>query len=184
MAYYNQALLVIDVQESFRHRDYYQEQYVPDFLEHTQKLIDGAKAAGIAVVRVFHVEETGAFSKASGFVETMSPIEIDPTLTLEKFRHSAFAGTSLDIWLKENQINQLTVCGIRTEQCCETTTRNGSDIGYKINYVTDATLTFDMKHPDGSELSAANIKHRSETVLSGRFATIRSVDEAIANFKA
>ncbi|MGJ8529488.1 isochorismatase family protein [Maritalea sp.] len=177
------ALIVVDVQESFPHRDYYQEKYVPAFLQHAQKLIDGAAKAGIKTVQVFHVEPEGAFSKASGFIKTLSPITIQPDTIIEKFRHSAFAGTSLDIWLKENRINELTICDIRTEQCCETTTRHGSDIGYKINYVTDATLTFDMTHPDGSTLNADQIKHRTETVLSGRFATIRSVDEAIANFK-
>lgn len=183
MSQTKQVLLVIDVQESFPHRDYYQEKYVPAFVEATQKLVDGAKNAGVPIVQIFHVEPTGAFSKASGNIKTLAPINIEPTTIIEKFRHSAFAGTTLDIWLKENGINEITVCGIRTEQCCETTTRHGSDIGYKVNYVTDATLTFDMTHPDGSSLSADQIKHRTETVLAGRFATIRSVDDAIAHLK-
>ena len=177
------ALIVVDVQESFRHRDYYQEKYVPAFLQNTQKLIDGAAAANLKIVQIFHVEPEGAFSKASGHVKTLSPITVEPDTIIEKFRHSAFVGTNLDIWLKENRIIEINICGIRSEQCCETTTRNGSDIGYKINYVTDATLTFDMTHPDGSTLTADQIKHRTETVLSGRFAAILSVDGAIANFK-
>ena len=40
----------------------------------------------------------------------------------------------------------------------------------------DATLTFDMTQPDGSPLSAADIKARTATVLDGRFATICSVE--------
>jgi nicotinamidase-related amidase len=182
MSHTNQALLVVDVQESFPKRDYYQEKYVPAFIEATQKLIDGAQEAGIPIVQIFHVEPEGAFSKASGNIKTLAPIKIEPATIIEKHRHSAFAGTTLDIWLKENGINELTVCGIRSEQCCETTTRHGSDIGYNVNYVTDATLTFDMNHPDGSLLTAEQIKHRTETVLSGRFATIRSVDDAIVHF--
>lgn len=178
----NHALLIIDVQESFRHRDYYQEKYVPDFVAQLQKLIDGAKANNIKLVQIFHIEEQGAFAKSSGHIHTFAPIELTPDHVIEKTRHSAFVGTPLDIWLKEQGIDELTICGIRTEQCCETTTRNASDMGYKVNYVTDATLTFDMHHPDGSALLADQIKHRTETVLAGRFATIRSVDDAIAHF--
>ncbi len=184
MSQSNHALLVVDVQESFPHRDYYQEKYVPAFIENCQKLINGAKDAGIPIVQIFHVEPTGAFSKASGNIKTLAPIEIEPTTIIEKHRHSAFAGTTLDIWLKEHGINHITICGIRSEQCCETTTRHGSDIGYKVNYVTDATLTFDMQHPDGSALTADQIKHRTETVLADRFATICKVDEATNNFSA
>jgi nicotinamidase-related amidase len=176
------ALLIIDVQESFRHRDYYQEHYVPSFIEHTQKLIDAAQQSGVKLVQIFHIEPEGAFAKSSGNIKTFAPLTVTPELVIEKTRHSAFIGTTLDIWLKENGINEVTICGIRTEQCCETTTRNASDMGYKVNFVTDATLTFDMQHLDGSALTADQIKHRTETVLSKRFATIRSVDDAIAHF--
>jgi nicotinamidase-related amidase len=49
------ALIVIDVQESFRHRPYFSEADVPAFLAKQQALIDGAKAAGIPIVQIFHV---------------------------------------------------------------------------------------------------------------------------------
>ena len=183
MSQNSHALIVVDVQQSFPNRDYYQEKYMPSFMEHVQKLIDGAAAINVPVVQILHVEPTGAFSKESGFVRTLEGISIEPNVTIEKYRHSAFAGTTLDTWLKERNINKITVCGIRTEQCCETTTRHGSDLGYKVNYVTDATVTFDMQHPDGSTLTADQIKHRTETVLVDRFAQIMSVDEALAAMK-
>ena len=56
------ALIVIDVQESFRHRDFWNEESVPAFIERQQALIDGAKAAGIPVLQVFHVADSGTFS--------------------------------------------------------------------------------------------------------------------------
>jgi nicotinamidase-related amidase len=62
------ALLVIDVQESFRHRPYWHEAGVPAFLERQQALIDGAKTAGIPIVQIFHVEQQGPFAEASGLV--------------------------------------------------------------------------------------------------------------------
>ena len=75
----NTALLVIDAQESFRQRAYFREdEGLPLYIERQQALIDGARAAGIPVVQVFHVEKTGVFSEASGFVRPLVPLRIEP----------------------------------------------------------------------------------------------------------
>lgn len=174
------ALLVIDVQMSFPNREYWQGEFAPAFFTQIQKLIDGAQAQNMPIVQIFHVENEGAFSHASGFVKTLEPVRITPTKIIEKHRHSAFVGTELESWLRDQGIIRLIICGIRTEQCCETTTRHGSDLGFDVDYVTEATLTFDMMDLTGDILSAADIKHRTETVLAGRFATIKTVEEALA----
>jgi nicotinamidase-related amidase len=74
----------------------------------------------------------------------------------------------------------LIICGIRTEQCCETTTRVAADLGYQVTFVTEATLTFPMQHPDGQVFTTEQLKRHTETVLVDRFARIASVDEALA----
>ena len=61
-------------------------------------------------------------------------------------------------------IRRLIVSGIRTEQCCETTTRHASDIGYKVDYVTEATLAFAMTDRRGRVWSPQEIKERTELV--------------------
>ena len=55
-----------------------------------------------------------------------------------------------------------------------------SDEGWAVDYVTEATLTFDMTTPAGATLTAAQLRERTETVLAGRFATIRTVNEVLA----
>jgi nicotinamidase-related amidase len=174
------ALVVVDVQESFRHRQYYGEKNVPVFLERVQALIDGAKTQGIPVVQVFHVDPTGPFSLASGHVRTFEGVEIEPAVRFEKRSHSALIGSGLDVWLVQQGIGRLIVCGIRTEQCCETTTRHASDQGYEVDYVTEATLTWEMTDRLGRVWSPEEIKARTELVLDGRFATVVTVDEALA----
>lgn len=62
------ALLIIDVQESFRHRPYWNDEDVQPFVARLQALIDGAQQQGIPIVQIFHVEESGVFSVASGYV--------------------------------------------------------------------------------------------------------------------
>jgi nicotinamidase-related amidase len=174
------ALIVVDVQESFRNRDYWTPADFPAFSDRLQALIDGARRQRIPIVQIFHVEEAGAFSLASGFVKTLAPISIEPDAVFHKHRHSALVGTGLPVWLTERGIRRLIVSGIRTEQCCETTTRHASDLGFDVDFVTEATLTFPMTARDGRTYAPAEIRARTELVLAGRFARIATVDEALA----
>jgi nicotinamidase-related amidase len=173
------ALVVIDVQESFRQRDYWSDVDAPAFFDRQQALIDGAKAHRIAVVQIFHVDPDGAFSLASGHVRTLAPVAFSPDVTFHKHRHSALVGSGLPVWLTERGIRRLIVSGIRTEQCCETTTRHASDLGYDVDYVSEATLTFAMTDAHGHRWSAQEIKARTELVLADRFARIATVEQAL-----
>ncbi len=180
MAQADTALLLIDAQESFRHRPYWSGTDVPAFLDRTQALLDGAAAAGIPVVQVLHVEDAGAFSLASGQVVAMTPLRVSPDAVFHKRRHSALVGSGLDVWLVQHGIRRVIVAGIRTEQCCETTTRHASDLGYAVDYVTEATLTFPMVDAAGRAWPASEIKAATELVLAGRFARIATVGQALA----
>jgi nicotinamidase-related amidase len=179
------ALLLIDVQESFPQRPYWSQSGADVFLGHVNALVDGAAARGIPIVRVFHTDgpqsPDNPFAHGSPFIRPLAGLaDFEAALTVEKHRHSALVGTPLATWLIENGIRRVIVAGIRTEQCCETTTRHASDEGWEVDYVGDATLTFDMTTPSGKLLSAAEIRERTETVLAGRFATLATVDEALA----
>jgi len=173
------ALVVIDVQESFRHRPYWDATEVPAFLAKVQSLVDGAQARGIPVIQIFHVEDTGVFSLASGNVVTMAGLTLAPTAVFHKRCHSALVGSGLETWLVRAGIRRLIVSGIRTEQCCETTTRHASDAGYQVDYVTEATLTFAMTDRNGRVWPPAEIKARTELVLDTRFARIVDVATAL-----
>ncbi|AKC85563.1 isochorismatase family protein [Pseudoxanthomonas suwonensis] len=175
------ALLVIDAQESFRHRPYFREEGLAAYIERQQALIDGARAVGIPVAQMFHVEPEGAFSEASGWVKALAPLRVEADAVFRKRRHSALVGSGLEVWLIEHGIRRVIVSGIRTEQCCETTARHASDLGYAVDYVSEATLTFPMTDATGREWSAAEIRARTELVLAGRFARIATVEQALAH---
>jgi nicotinamidase-related amidase len=177
----NTALLVVDAQESFRHRPYWSDVDVPAFVRNLQSLIDGCVARKAPVVQILHTEQEGAFALSSGWVTTLEPVKIKPDVVFHKRYHSALAGTPLAGWLNERGIRRLIVSGIRTEECCETTARHASDSGFEVDFVIDATLTFAMKHPrNGRTYTAAEVKEQTELVLSsGQFARIASVKEAL-----
>jgi nicotinamidase-related amidase len=183
------CLLLIDIQESFRRRPYFTERDLPAYLAAQNALIEGCVARGVPVVRIFHVDgpksPDNAFAVESGHVRPLDGLaDAQAASTFHKNRHSALVGTGLDVWLTQNGIGRIIVSGIRTEQCCETTARHASDLGFAVDYVTDATLTFDMQHEDGSPLPAADIKARTAAVLKGRFATLCTVAQALQHCDA
>jgi nicotinamidase-related amidase len=183
------CLIVIDAQESFRHRPYYTAHDMPAYLAAQNALIAGCVARSVPVVRIFHVDgpaaADNAFAVESGYVRPIEGLaDFAAAATFHKSRHSALVGTGLEVWLRQNQIGKIIVSGIRTEQCCETTTRHASDMGFAVDYVLDATLTWDMQQPDGKTLSAADIKMRTATVLQDRFAQVVTVDAALARLPA
>jgi nicotinamidase-related amidase len=176
------CLIVIDVQESFRHRPYFSEKQVNAYLEAQNALIAQAQQGGIPIVRVFHVEgpklASNPFAIESGHIKPMQGLaDFDAALTVTKTRHSALVGTGLDVWLTQQGIQEVIISGIRTEQCCETTARHASDLGWKVTYALDATHTFEMQLLDGSALTTTDIKARTAVVLHGRFARVCNVTE-------
>ena len=184
-----QAMIVVDVQESFRRRPYFREQDLPAFLHNVQSLIARCQSRGIPIVQVFHQEPgddaDNPFTAASGCVRPMRELTLRPDAVFHKSVHSAMfarspAGTTLEEWLRERGIGELLITGIRTEQCCETTTRHASDLGFSVRYVTDATLTFPMRTREGREVSVAEIQERTELVLDGRFAQVVSTAGALS----
>ena len=184
-----QALILVDVQESFRRRPYFRDEELPRFLRNVQSLIDRCQSRGIALVQVFHQELTddagNPFSAASGCVRAMPELSLRADAVFHKQVHSAMFGrngdaVTLEAWLRERGIGELLITGIRTEQCCETTTRHASDLGFGVRYVSDATLTFPMQTRAGREVSAQEIREHTELVLDGRFARVVATSDALA----
>ena len=190
------ALVVIDVQESFRQRPSWEATSNPDIVDDVRRLVTLARDQADLVVWVLHSEvgSGGPFDPASGFVRLMdglAPLPDEPVVT--KTVHNAFTTTGLQHLLTSHGVRELTICGIKTEQCCETTARVASDLGYAVTFVSDATATTPIEHRDARAgrtmqeiladpltLSTDAIIARTEYALAGRFAAIRTVDELAA----
>ncbi|MCG7561366.1 isochorismatase family protein [Pseudoalteromonas sp. McH1-42] len=180
----NKALLVIDTQDSFYHTPYWSVRDIPDFQHNLTQLIGAFQRNQWKVVKILHSREDVAdspFNPASGFVKPMAFLDTQFDKTFYKSVHNAFTDTGLATWLKRAKIDCVVISGIRTEQCCETTARIASDLGFDVEFVTDATLTFDMQHqPSGKQFSAQAIKTRTELVLAERFATVHRTRDYLA----
>ncbi len=194
------ALIVIDIQESFRQQPRWAAISNPDVAERAGQLVAAARERGELVVWVLHAEPgTGSvFDPSLGHVRLMdglSPRGGEPVIT--KSSHNAFTTTNLAQLLTTRGIGELVICGIRTEQCCETTARLASDLGYRVTFVTEATATSPIEHrnappgrtmaeilADPRTLPAADVVARTEYALAGRFATIATVAELTSELTA
>ncbi|MER6917106.1 isochorismatase family protein [Streptomyces sp. NPDC000594] len=175
----SRALIVIDVQESFRARPDWERIANPGIADPVNRLVRLARARGERVVWVLHSEpgSGGVFDPVLGHVRPLDGLvaALPDEPVVHKTSHNAFTTTDLQRRLTAEGVTELVVCGIRTEQCVETTARVGSDLGYRIVFVTDATTT----EPIGP-LSAEAIVERTEAVLRDRFARIATVAELAA----
>jgi len=191
------ALIVIDVQESFRQQPQWAASSNPAVAARAAELVAAARERGELVVWVLHAEPGtgGPFDPARGLVRLMdglTPRDGEPVIT--KTSHNAFTTTNLAQLLTSQGIGELVICGIRTEQCCETTARVAADLGYRVTFVTEATATSPIEHRDAPPgrglaeiladprtLPAADVLARTEYALAGRFATIATVAELTAD---
>ncbi|MFC7279129.1 isochorismatase family protein [Paractinoplanes rhizophilus] len=187
------ALIVIDVQESFRARPLWRTLNNPELIANVHRLVEAARANGEMVVWVLHAEAGtgGEFDPVNGYVRVvgeLEPAKDEPLVT--KTSHNAFTTTNLGQILTAAGVHSVTVCGLRTEQCVETTARVASDLGYEVTFVVDATGTFPIPHwdapagqtveellADPHTLSAADVVRRTEYALAGRFASVRGTDD-------
>jgi nicotinamidase-related amidase len=191
------ALLVIDIQESFRQRPNWAAVNNPGIVGTVNQLVDDARSRGDLVVWVLHIEPgTGnVFDPAAGhdfvrYQDGLEPLPGEPQLV--KTSANAFTTTGLQQLLTVEGIRHVIVTGIQTEWCCETTTRIACDLGYEVTFVTEATATFPAPHADERDrpfeeillsprtVPAAAMTERTEYALHGRFATVATVKEVLA----
>ena len=171
-----QALLVIDVQESFRGTERWDTISDPAVIDRIGALVERFRTAGASVIWILHSDPDteGDFDPQSGLVrvvDTLEPAAGEPVIV--KTTINAFTSTDLEQRLRDAGVDRLVLCGIRTEQCVETTARIATDLGFDTTVVIDATAT----NPAGA-LSAQQVIERTAEVLAAReFAHIVTLDE-------
>ena len=183
------ALLVIDVQDSFKVLPRWERRSNPDFEAHVTALLQAYRQAGLPVYFVLHADADAAFQTSSPhyrLMDFLAPLPGEPLL--HKVTRNCFTSTPLQRLLQRQGVRRLAITGIQTEQCCETTARLAADLGYDVDFVLDATRTFPIQHlVDGrlvGELGVAEIAERTAYALRDRFARIVATDQLVRELAA
>jgi nicotinamidase-related amidase len=169
-----EALLVVDVQRSFDDPSWGSRNN-PACEANVAVLIEDFRRRGQTVVFVRHDSDEAGSSLAPGhpgnaFKDVVSG---EADLLVTKNVNSAFLGRpDLHGWLHSRGIRRIAVCGIQTNHCCETTARMGGNLGYDVDFVIDATHTFDRAGPDGETFSADTLSRVTAANLHEEFATV------------
>lgn len=179
------ALLVIDVQDSFKANENWGQRNNPGFEESLGKLLEGFRKARQPVIFFMDNDDDEHFNPRSPFYRLMDFLKQESGEPLfHKYSRNCFTTTPLHQMLIRKGISKVTISGIKTEQCCETTARVASDLGYDVDFVTEATLTFPIAGgPNGRTLSAAAVVERTEFALRDRFASVKTVEDVLSTLE-
>ena len=175
------ALIVVDVQRGFEDPAWGPRDN-PACEDNIARLLQGWRDRGEPVVFVRHDSTEDGSPLAAGtpgnaFKDVISGT---PDLLVSKTVNSCFYGTpDLHAWLQAEAISAVAICGITTNHCCDTTARMAGNLGYDVQFVADATHTFDRTAPDGAVIPAAQLARVTAANLHGEFASVVTTDEAL-----
>jgi nicotinamidase-related amidase len=174
------ALIVVDVQRGFEDPVFGRRDR-PGAESNIARLIDHWRGSGAPLVFVRHDWPDSPLAAGTAGFEFKDAVSGEPDLLITKRVHSAFHGDrDLDGWLKARGVRELTICGIQTNVCCETTARLGCDLGYDVRFAIDATHTFDTVGPDGELVTAYELARSTAASLHDEFAAVLTTDAILA----
>lgn len=170
----NRALLIIDVQKEYFSGKLHVT-YPPKSLENILNVMDSAQSSDVPIILIQH---TALQENAETFVKGTDGWEILPEVLkreydylVEKNLPGSFTGTDLETWLREKNIDTITISGYMTQMCCDTTARQAFHRGFKVEFLSDATGTLNVSNYAGKVIDEE--LHRAVLVTQAmRFSSV------------
>ena len=174
----NEALLVIDVQKGFDDPSWGNRNN-PQAESNIALLLSVWRRKHLPVIHIQHcsVEPDSPLrpnQPGNDFKEESLPIAGEERFT--KTVNSAFIGTKLEQYLRDQSITNLVIVGLTTDHCVSTSTRMAGNLGFNVTLVSDATATFDRMGHDGAEYSVDDIHSIHLASLNNEFCQVGSTE--------
>ncbi|UTG66655.1 cysteine hydrolase family protein [Elizabethkingia anophelis] len=170
------ALILIETQNEWMHTDgklykalVKDKEMMKTSVKNIEKTLDYARKNNIEVIHVGLRFEKGYPELANGksglrkaipnagtfpinefgsqFYETVKPIDSEFVVT-GRVGASGFTGSNLDVYLRNNKIENLYLVGYATHVCVESTLRDAHEKGYNTFLISDATSAFNRMQQD------------------------------------
>lgn len=157
------ALIVIDVQNEY-FTGSMPITYPVNSFQNILSAMDTAHQYNMPIILVKHLCPPDApdFRPGSHWAEIHSEVlKKGYDVIIEKHLASSFHETPLEGFLKDHNIDTVVIAGYMTQMCCDTTARHASHLGYKVQFLSDATGTLAFNSPIG----AITAKQLHETTL-------------------
>lgn len=175
-----QGLIIVDVQNDYFPGGSMELVNMDMAASNCNKLLDSFRYKQLPVFYIQHIatqEGTTFFipdTTGCEIHDSVQPLENEIVVT--KHFPNSFRETELNTLLKENQVEELLICGSMSHMCIDTTTRAAFDLGYKCHVAFDACATRDLEF-NGQRIKAAEVQAAFMAALSAPFAQISSTDQ-------
>ncbi|MEV4466801.1 isochorismatase family protein [Micromonospora echinofusca] len=150
------ALILVDVQQEYFAGGPLEIQYPPhaESLPQITHAIDAATAAGIPVVAVQHTmgEDAPVFNPTQPGFQLHPEVEsrrTDEWKSVVKQYGTVFAGTGLLAWLREREIDTITLVGYMTNNCVLASAAEAETHGLAAEVLSDATGAINIANEAG-----------------------------------
>ena len=133
------------------------------------------KAKNLPVVMIQHIATKPG---ATFFLPGTNGVEIHESVALDaddihviKHFPNSFRETNLLEKLHELQVSELTIIGMMTHMCIDTTVRAANDLGFKVTVYANACATRDLTYE--RTVAAADVHAAYLAALDGSFAEVK-----------
>ena len=175
------ALILIDVQQQYFSGPL-EIQYPPhqESLPAIAKAMDAATAAGIPVAVIQHTAGEGApiFAPGTPGFELHPEIERRKTAewkSLIKQYGSVYAGTDLADWLRQHDVDTVTLAGYMTNNCVLASAVEAEFLGFTTEVLSDATGAINLAN-DAGFADAKTVHTTLLTLLNSNWAAVADTD--------
>jgi nicotinamidase-related amidase len=171
------ALLIIDIQNDYFVGGAMQLVGSEAAAQNAARVLRNFRETGLPVIHVQHIalSPTATFflpgTLGAEIRQDVAPIDGEVVVT--KHFPNSFRETNLAQTLEELNAKELTVVGMMTHMCVDTTVRAANDAGFKVTLVGDACATLDLEF-QGRAVVAADVQAAYLAAIDGSFATVVS----------
>lgn len=184
MAELRRALVIIDVQNDYFADGGPLEIQYPDrneSLANITRAIDLADKQGMPIAVVQHQYPAGAPVFAEGSEGWKLHPEIAARRTdswkhLVKSYASVFAGTDFETWLRENEVDGITLVGYMTNNCDLATAAAAEPLGFRVEVLSDASGAIHLANEAG-QVGAQQLHETLMVLLHSNFATVATTND-------
>lgn len=178
----NKALLIIDIQNDYFEGGSNRLCGSEEAAIEASRLVKYFRIRNMPVVHVQHISTRAGSTfflpdtVGAGIYHSVSPKGNEHIVI--KHTPNSFYNTDLKSILDSMNITDLTVCGMMTHLCIDTTVRAAKDLGYNCTVVYDACATKGLKFQEES-VKAKNVQLAFLAALHPYFAQICFVDDIV-----